>query len=40
MITHLGHVQPPPYYYQGKFKHVLNNFFIRTFPHFCIIFWY
>jgi len=34
MITHLGHVQPPPYYYQGKFKHVLNNFFIRTFPHF------
>ena len=34
MITHLGHIQPEPYYYQGKFKHILNNFFIRTLPHF------
>lgn len=34
MITHLGNIQPEPYYYQGKFQHKLNNFFIRTLPHF------
>ena len=34
MITHLGHVQPEPYYYQGNFRHKFNNFFIRTLPHF------
>ena len=34
MITNMGHVQPPPSYYQGKFKHILNNFFVRVFPHY------
>ncbi|MBD1173860.1 hypothetical protein IDH32_00515 [Pelagibacterales bacterium SAG-MED01] len=33
MITHLGHIQPSPYYYQGKIGHRINNLFIRTIPH-------
>ena len=33
MITNLGHIQPEPYYYQGKIKHIINNFFVRTLPH-------
>ena len=33
MITHLGHIQPSPYYYQGKISHRINNLFIRTIPH-------
>jgi len=33
MISHLGHVQPNSYYYQGKYRHRINNLFIRTIPH-------